>query len=164
MSVFVIAGGNPSFANGQVNAAGGTILDRVTRMEAEVVMEPEVSGTLAKALRIGITRDASQGTAADMAGWKIQFASGRAEKKMIKLTVMLVDDVSGPTPVLIGKIEADEALVADGEIQDDDSPTQTWEFTCNKYDYFNAVSGKKEPDDQNLVPVVVHGFSETKRK
>jgi hypothetical protein len=164
MSVYVIAGGNPSFANGQLNAGGGVSLDRVTHLEAEVVMEPEVAGTLAKALRVGITRDASQGTAADMAGWKLQFAGGRAEKKMVKLTVMLVDDVSGPTPVLIGKLEAEEALVAGGDIQDHDSPTQTWEFTCNKYSYFNAVSGQKEPSDPKLVPVTVHGFSEAKQK
>lgn len=167
MSVFVIADGNPSFSNGQVNAGGGLHLDRVIRLEAGVVMQPETAGTLAKALRVSITRDARQGTAGDMAGWKLQFASGRAEKKMFKLTVLLVDDVDGGKPVLIGKLEAEEALVSSGGMQDDDSPdspTQSWTFTCNRYSYFNAISGQREPSDPKLVPVMVSGFSETKRK
>lgn len=164
MSVYVILGGEPTFTNGQLNAGGGVVLDRVTNLDVVVETRPEVSGTLVRAMRVTINRDASQGTAADMAGWKAQFAGGRAGKKPQKLTVMLVDDVSGTIPLLIGKFESEEALVIAGGLDDDDSPTQTWAFTCNGYQYFNAISGKYEPDDKNVSPARVHGFSETAKK
>jgi len=156
MAVEVVLGGSPSFANGKLDPGNGLHISRVTWLKVDVEMRPEVAGTLAKACRVSLLRDASQGSAADLAGYTAQFASGRAEMKVQKLWVLFIDDVRAGKPALIGQIECEQAQIIESQFIDDDSPMQQWSLTGNGYRYFNAISGRYEPEEAAFV----HGFNE----
>ena len=124
MSVEIVIGGNPKFDQGKLDPGGGKHLDRIQSASLSWLLIPERAGTRATALQIDISRDASQGSAADLIAYQTQFGSGRAEKNAVKIEVFLVDDERKGKPALIGKFECAKTVIVSTKITNDSQPVQ----------------------------------------
>jgi hypothetical protein len=158
MAVYVIKGGTPTFVGGKLDPGGGEEFTRVQSLEVLLKQTREMTGTQPHALIITLTRDASQGTPADLLAHKTKYGpSGRTQKTVFPLSVMLVDDVRRGTPALVGTLHCQKAVLHRLHVR---PGNQELTFHASEWWYFNALSGQKEPEDDSLVPVTVGGFDE----
>src|SRR5262245_40727549 len=98
----IVKGGNPTFKDGALDLGGGEEFTRVQSVVGRLRQTREMTGTQPHALVITASRDASQGTPADLLAHKTMYGKeGRAQKAVFPLSVMIVDDVRNGKPALV---------------------------------------------------------------